>query len=122
MTLKITIDVFSGRANPVLEFSGNEARKALERLRRVRRLKKGEKGLPPEPTLGYRGLVIEQTGEPAGGLPRVFDWPMGMFGPRLAHRAADENFEDFICGNTKLLKEFKLRRESWRLKCRTLMQ
>jgi hypothetical protein len=112
MTLKITIDVFSGRPNPVLELSGSEARKALERLRPVRRLEKGEKGLPPKPTLGYRGLVVEQTGKPAHGLPRVFRLAHGdLFGPHLAHHAADENFEDFICGSTGLLKELKLGRE-----------
>jgi len=34
MTLKITIDVFSGRPNPVIELRGSEARQALERLLR----------------------------------------------------------------------------------------
>ena len=112
MTLKITIDVFSGRPNPVIELGGSEARKALERLRPRRRLKKGERGLPPEPTLGYRGLVIEQMGKPVRGLPRVFRLAHGdLFGPRIAHRAADENFEDFICGGTGLLRQLKLGRE-----------
>ena len=112
MTLEIMIDVFSGRPNPVLKLSGSEARKALERLHPARHLEKGERGLPPEPTLGYRGLVIEQTGKPARGLPRVFRLVDGdLFGPRLAHRAADDNFEDFICDSTGLLREAKLGKE-----------
>jgi hypothetical protein len=106
MSLRITVDIFSGRPNPTLEFTGNQARKILERLRPTRRLERGEKGLPPEPTLGYRGLVIEQTDKLARGLPRVFRFVHGdLFGPGLAHRAADEEFEDFICGSTGLLSK-----------------
>jgi len=105
MSLRITIDIFSGRPNPTLELTGNQAREVLERLRPVRRLEKGEKGLPPEPTLGYRGLVIEQTDKQVKGVPRVFRFVHGdLFGPGLAHRAEDEKFEDFICGSTGLLR------------------
>jgi hypothetical protein len=31
-----------------------------------------------------------------------------MFGPRLAHRATDEAFEDFICGSTGPISKFNL--------------
>lgn len=101
--LRITIDIFSGRQNPVLELTGKEAHEAIERLQPVRELEKGEEGLPPEPTLGYRGLIIEQTGEPVKGLPKIFRLAHGdMFGPGLAHRARDEAFEDFVCGSTRI--------------------
>lgn len=33
-----------------------------------------------------------------------------MFGPRLAHRVADEAFEDFICGSTGPIRRLKLGR------------
>jgi hypothetical protein len=117
MTLRITIDIFSGRRNPVLEFSGKEASAILERLRPIRRLGKAEAALPFESILGYRGLVVEQTGAPARGLPKIFRVVDGdLFGPRLAHRAADEEFEEFIAeraGRLKLGKGFSeyLRRE-----------
>jgi hypothetical protein len=109
MTLGITIDIYSGRPNPVVELRGKDAQRALERLRPVRRLEKGEKGLPREPTLGYRGLIIEQIGEVSLGLPRVFRLAHGdLFGPRLAHRAADEMFEDFVCGSTGPIRKLEL--------------
>lgn len=111
MTLKITVDMFSGRPNPVIEIKGKAAQEMLERLRPVRRLEKGEKGIPPEPTLGYRGLIIEQTGSAAAGLPRVFRLAHGdLFAPGLAHRAADENFEDFFCGSTGPIQKLELGR------------
>ena len=97
MPVRIEIDIFSGRPNPVVELKGNEARQALERLQPVRRLERGEPGLPQLPTLGYRGLIVEQTETKAKGLPRAFRFAHGdLFGQRLAHRAADEDFEEFV--------------------------
>jgi hypothetical protein len=46
MAVRIEIDIFSGRPNPVIELKGKEAREALERLQPVRRLERGERGLP----------------------------------------------------------------------------
>ncbi|TAL26642.1 MAG: hypothetical protein EPN94_02835 [Nitrospirae bacterium] len=109
MALRITIDIFSGRENPVIELTGREAHEAIERLQPVRKLKKGEMGLPPTPTLGYRGLIIEQTDELARGLPKALRLVHGsMFGPRLSHFAADEAFEDFICGSTGPIRKLGL--------------
>jgi hypothetical protein len=101
MKLQITIDIFSGRENPVIELTGSEAQEAIDRLQPARKIERGEMGLPPIPTLGYRGLIVKQTDEPVKGLPKSFRLAHGsMFGPRLAHRATDETFEDFICGST----------------------
>ena len=112
MPLRITIDIFSGRPNPVIELTKTESTKILERLRPSRKLEKAEPGLPPFPTLGYRGLVIEQVGAPAKGLPRKFRLAHGdLFGAGLAHRAADEEFEDFFCGTTGPIRKLKLGRE-----------
>jgi len=109
MALRITIDIFSGRENPVIELTGREAQESIERLRPTKKIEKGEMGLPPVPTLGYRGLIIEQTNEPVKGLPKVFRFAHGrMFGPRLAHRATDEAFEDFICGSTGPIRKLEL--------------
>jgi hypothetical protein len=109
MKLRITIDIFSGRKNPVIELTGREAQEAIDRLQPARKIEKGEMGLPPVPTLGYRGVIIEQTDEPVRGLPKVFRLAHGdMFGPRLAHRATDETFEDFICGSTGPIRKIDL--------------
>jgi hypothetical protein len=109
MTLRITIDIFSGRENPVIELAGQEAQEALDRLQPARRLEKGEMGLPPGPTLGYRGLIIEQTDELVRSIPKVLRLAHGdMFGPRLAHRATDEAFEEFVCGTTGPISKLSL--------------
>jgi hypothetical protein len=63
MGLRVTIDVFSGRPNPSIELDNLEAAQLMERLALARLLEPGEPDLPPEPTLGYRGVIIEQTGE-----------------------------------------------------------
>ena len=103
--LRITIDIFSGRPNPVIELAGKDAADALERLQPTARLAKDAPGLPSAPTLGYRGLVIEQLDKPAKGLPKSFRLAHGdMFGPRLLHRAADESFEDFLLSRARGLK------------------
>ena len=56
-TLRIEIDVFSGRPNPVIELTGRDASALVDRLGKTRPLEKGEPGLPPVPTLGYRGMI-----------------------------------------------------------------
>jgi hypothetical protein len=97
MPLRITINIFSGRPNPVFELSGKEAKDALERLRPARPLSKSEAFIPLESRLGYRGLLVEQLGAAVRGLPkffRIFDGRLQ--GLRLSHRASDEDFEDFI--------------------------
>ena len=110
MPLRITINIFSGRPNPVLELSGKEAKDALERLRPARPLSKSEAFIPLESRLGYRGLLVEQLGAPVRGLPRMFRIFDGrLLGPRLSHRAADEEFEEFIArlaGRLKVGKGF----------------
>ncbi len=107
--LRITIDVFSGRPNPVLELTGKEAAEALSRLQPVRKLKKTEPGLPVYPTLGYHGLIVEQIGEWAKRLPGRFILANGdLFGPRLASKAKDESFEDYVLGRRGLIERLAL--------------
>lgn len=105
MALRITIDIFSGRPNPVLELSGKQASEALERLHPAERLNRAEAAVPFEPTLGYRGLVVEQVGSLARGLPRLFRIFDGrLYGTKLSHRATDDEFEEFFAGRTGRLK------------------
>jgi hypothetical protein len=101
MAIRIVIDMFSGRPNPVITVDDREAAELMERLRPVGRLDKREATPPPESVLGYRGLIIDQVGEPAGKLPARFRVVDGkLFGPRLAHRPVDPQVEDFVCGST----------------------
>jgi hypothetical protein len=109
MGLRITIDVFSGRSNPTVEVVGQAARELARRLRPVRRLDEHEAGLPWSPTLGYRGIMFEQTGRTRiPNLPRWFRLVgADVFGPGLAHRVQDEGIEDFVCGSTGPFRPFQ---------------
>lgn len=101
MALRITVDLFSGRPNPVIRLDDQAAEEVLERLRPVGRLEARDAAPPPESILGYRGLILEQIGRRAEKLPERFRVVDGqLFGRRLAHRPADPNVEDFICGST----------------------
>lgn len=95
--LRIEIDIFSGRPNPVIELTDKESRDALALLARTRPLEKGEASIPPGPALGYRGLIVEQIGKPAAGLPRTFRFADGTIrgagAPRVTH---DATLEDLI--------------------------
>ena len=82
--LRITIDIFSGRPNPVIELSGGAAREARARLAAGRRSGSGRVTAPALPILGYRGLVVE------GG-----DRPI---------RSVDPALEDLVCGSTGILR------------------
>src|SRR5262249_44131674 len=98
MVLQITIDIFSGRPNPVLEISGKQAREILERVRPAKPFSRST--MPaPEFRLGYRGLIIQQKRSTSRGLPSMFRVAGGaIYGPKLAHTIADPEFERFFAG------------------------
>ncbi len=68
MKLKITVDVFSGRENPVIELDHRASLRALDRLQPDEELSARERKVP-EGMLRYRGLVIEQIGRGTTRLP-----------------------------------------------------
>jgi len=96
MAVKITVDIFSGRPNPEVELSGKEAQDVLERLKPAAPLAGDEAERAATPILGYRGLIIEQTGAAASKeLPARFRVTGGsLVGQGLAHRASDPGFEE----------------------------
>jgi hypothetical protein len=97
MSVRITIDIFSGRPNPVIELRGRDAAAALERLTPGRRLAPRDARVP-ESTLGYRGLIVELIGERTRRLPKRFRVADGVLvGPEQPHEISDPDFEDFIC-------------------------
>ena len=107
ITLTITVDIFSGRENPSVELGKEEAKEVLEHLKPSRKLTKDETRQPTS-TLGYRGLIFEQTDMLSKELPKAFRLVNGnLFGRDLAHRATDENFEDFFCGTKGPIRKFK---------------
>lgn len=111
MTLRITIDVFSGRPNPVLALEGVEEDEALSRLRPEEALE-AEQVPPVESRLGYRGLIIEQVGRPKARLPKVFRVGGGtLLSEDLHHRPADPAFEDFVCGSTGPIRRLRPSRD-----------
>lgn len=98
--LRITVDVYSGRENPVVEVSGRKLQEVVKRLKPDRKKLSRELGLPPIPTLGYRGMVVEQLGARIGALPTAFRVADGMaLGPDYAASIADPTFENFVCGS-----------------------
>lgn len=124
-SLTITVDAFSGRENPVIELKGKKLQEMTERLVPKERMSKREIGLPPIPTLGYRGLIIEQKGDILRNYPRSFRIADGYaFGPEFAIKISDDTFEDFICGSVpkpyhvdplrEALKQYVMLAEYWR--------
>jgi hypothetical protein len=111
ITLKITVDVFSGKENPYVELGADVSREILDRLKPSRKLIKEELKRPPESSLGYRGLVFELVDMSSREFPKTFRLINGdLFGDDLAHRAADENFEDFFCGDKGPIRKLKAER------------
>jgi hypothetical protein len=97
MPLRITIDIFSGRPNPVIEVRGKQATEILNRLGPGRAISRPEVALMLRPHLGYRGLIVEQVGTESRRFPSKFRAVSGaILGPNLARMAADQNFEDFL--------------------------
>lgn len=110
MPVRITIDIFSGRPNPVVELAGKEAKDVLERLKPTTPLSGDEAEKAATPILGYRGLVVEQTGTAADSkdLPSRFRVSSGrLTGKGLAHNAADADFEEFFFGTKGPVKKAK---------------
>lgn len=109
MALRITIDVFSGRPNPVATLDDGDARELAERIKPADRLPRDEAKPPPESILGYRGIIVQQEGEDRiDGLPervRIVDGK--LYGDKVAHSPADPRVEDFITSDD-LIRRFEL--------------
>jgi hypothetical protein len=101
MPVRITLDIFSGRPNPSVELEGKEAQEVLERLKPAEPLVADEAERAATPILGYRGLIVEQTGTTPSDkeMPTRFRVNTGtVVGGGLAHNASDADFEDFFFG------------------------
>ena len=108
MPIRITLDLFSGRPNPTVTLSDREAKSILTRLAPDKKLSRDQAESPP--SLGYRGLIIEQSGRPGRGLPKVFRLSAGrLYGADLAHLVAEPGIEEELLTRPGFLKKFGVR-------------
>lgn len=109
MKLKVTIDVFSGRENPSFILDSAKSKKFMNVLNPGSGLKDASKAAPPPFTLGYRGIIVEQIGEPTRDLPGVMQIADGIiYSGNKAVTASDESVENFVLENLDLVKDVKL--------------
>jgi len=106
MTLRVTVDIYSGRPNPTIELDDRQSADLLDRLAPDRRLDDTEAVPPTEPVLGYRGVEIEQIGDADAALPRTFRLAGGqVHGRGLAHATRDAAVEEWLLGGDGPLRD-----------------
>ena len=110
MPVQVTLDIFSGRPNPTIRLSGRDADEILSRAAAAGRSGPRSKLQSIPPVLGYRGLIIEQIGRPARGLPGSFRVAAGHIfpgGPKGgAVTTADPDLERDLLGRTAFIRRF----------------
>jgi len=71
MPIKVTIDIFSGRPNPVLVIEDKDVKKLLDSIQPKGKSKAISAKTVQQPSgMGYRGLIIEQSGKVTKSLPK----------------------------------------------------
>lgn len=114
MSIRITLDLFSGQPNPQVVVDGDQANEILRRLRPESQLTRSEQLPAPESVLGYRGLIVEQLDRRARDLPATFRVANGqLIGEGLRHAASDEGIEDFLCSSTGPFRPLQLPEAAW---------
>lgn len=113
MSIKLTLDVFSGRPNPEIEVDKDRAEELLDALTPDRLLRE-EEGEMPQPILGYRGIVVQQTEVLRDDLPETFRLAGGsVLGKGLAHRVSDRKIEDHLTGPDGPFAELEIEAEDF---------
>lgn len=106
MTIRVTVDVFSGRPNPVIVLEGADEHELLSRL--------GPPGAAAgEPSrrsfLGYRGLLVEQLEEPRADLPRGFRvYRQALEAEGRRQEMADSGLESWFLSSSGPLRRLDL--------------
>jgi hypothetical protein len=104
MTLKLTVDAFSGRPNPSVDLTPQEAADLIARIGPVASATAGSAAVAEPVRLGYRGIVIEQTGPVSASLPQRFRLAGSqIIGPKGLLKTVDSTIEQSLLGNTALL-------------------
>lgn len=98
MKVKITLDIFSGRPNPVLILSDGEAKKALDAIAPSGRMKNlTAKSLQQPSNLGYRGIIVEQLDKASKEHPRKMHLThANMFGTTSFANLDGDALESFV--------------------------
>ncbi len=106
MKLKITLDIFSGRENPVIELNNRESIKFLDLISQDKKVRKA----PPAPfNLGYRGLIVEQVSSPTRAFPLNMHLSAGhIYSPRDVIKFEDKGAEDYIFKKLSKIKNIRL--------------
>jgi hypothetical protein len=104
MTLKLTVDVFSGRPNPTVDLTPQESADLVARIGPVPKGPAAGASVVEPARLGYRGIVVEQTTPVSANLPQRFRLAGNqVFGPAGALKAVDHAIEQSLLGNAALL-------------------
>ncbi|MEI2737349.1 MAG: hypothetical protein V9F01_01025 [Chitinophagaceae bacterium] len=108
MPIKLTLDIFSGRPNPEVMLDDKTARELLKRLSFGTFRKQNDNTNPFPSVLGYRGLIIEQSGKLLSkDLPQVMHYAHDTIYAGDKAAKAEEGLESFLFDNFKSLKNIK---------------
>src|SRR3954467_11255792 len=104
MTLKLTVDAFSGRSNPSVDLTPQEAAELIARIGPVASAPAVSAAVAEPVRLGYRGIVIEQIGPVSASLPQRFRLSGNqVIGPKGLLKTVDSALEQSLLGNAVLL-------------------
>jgi len=108
MPVKLTLDIFSGRANPYMLLDDATARELFKKLS-FGALRKTTEKTPPFPSvLGYRGLIIEQDAKKLNAdMPQRLHYAHDMVYADGKAAKAEAGLESFLFDNFKKLKDVK---------------
>jgi hypothetical protein len=105
MPVTLTLDIFSGRPNPEIVLSDADARALLKKLSFGSLRKATEKTNPFPSVLGYRGLIIKQTGKPfTKNLPEILHYAHDTVYAGINAAKAEAGLEGFLFDRFRSLK------------------
>lgn len=108
MPVKLIPDLFSGRPNPEIILDDTTARQLFKKLSFGSLRKTTDKTSPFPSVLGYRGLIIEQTGKPLNrDMPLTLHYSHDMVYAGNLSAKADPGLESFLFDNFRKLRNVK---------------
>lgn len=107
MAFKLIIDMFSGRPNPEIILDDAAVRQLTKKLSFAPLRKTNEKTNPFPAVLGYRGIIIEQTGRMSSKLPKRLHYAHDTVYTEDMAAPAEAGFESFLFDNLKGVKGTK---------------
>ncbi len=108
MPVKITLDIFSGRANPTMTLDDATAKSLFKKLSFGTLKRQTEKTAPFPSVLGYRGIIIEQEGRKLNAdLPQLLHYTHDTVYADGKVASAEGGLEAFLFDNFKNLRDTK---------------